>query len=37
MVFAMEVPYPVAMRKQVRGFVQIPLGNNLFVEASVEK
>ncbi|MGI4953127.1 MAG: ABC transporter substrate-binding protein [Janthinobacterium lividum] len=36
-IFAMEVPYPVAMRKQVRGFVQIPLGNNLFVEASVEK
>ncbi len=36
-VFAMEVPYPVAMRKAVKGFVQIPLGNNLFVEASVEK
>ena len=36
-VFAMEVPYPVAMRKTVKGFVQIPLGNNLFVETSVEK
>ncbi len=36
-VFAMEVPYPVALRKAVHGFVQIPLGNNLFVEASVEK
>ncbi len=36
-VFAMEVPYPVAMRKAVKGFVQIPLGNNLFVEAYVEK
>ena len=36
-VFAMEVPYPVALRKSVHGFVQIPLGNNLFVEASVEK
>ncbi len=36
-VFAMEVPYPVAMRKQVHGFVQIPLGNNLFVETSVDK
>ena len=36
-VFALEVPYPVAMRKAVKGFVQIPLGNNLFVEASVEK
>jgi len=36
-VFAMEVPYPVAMRKAVHGFVQIPLGNNMFVEASVDK
>ncbi len=36
-VFTMEVPYPVAMLKKVRGFVQIPLGNNLFVETSLEK
>jgi len=36
-VFAIEVPYPVAMRKAVKGFVQIPLGNNLFVETSIEK
>ena len=36
-VFAMEVPYPVAVRKVVKGFVQIPLGNNLFVETHVEK
>ena len=36
-VFAMEVPYPVAMRKAVHGFVQIPLGNNMFVETSVDK
>ena len=36
-VFALELPYPVAMRKAVKGFVQIPLGNNLFAEASVEK
>lgn len=35
--FAMEVPYPVAMRKAVHGFVQIPLGNNMFVETSVDK
>jgi peptide/nickel transport system substrate-binding protein len=32
-----ESPYPVAMRKSVKGFVQIPLGNNIFVGASVEK
>ena len=30
-VFAMEVPYPVAMTKKVHDFVQIPLGNNIFV------
>lgn len=35
--FAMEVPYPVAMLKKVQGFVQIPLGNNTFVETSLEK
>ena len=35
--FSMEVPYPVAMLKKVQGFVQIPLGNNMFVEASIEK
>ena len=32
-----ESPYPVAFRKSVKGFVQIPLGNNIFVGASVEK
>lgn len=32
-VFAMEVPYPVAMSKKVHDFVQIPLGNNIFVNA----
>ena len=31
-VFAMEVPYPVAMRKNVHDFVQIPLGNNIFLD-----
>ena len=25
-----ETPYPVALRKNVKGFVQIPLGNNIF-------
>ncbi len=29
-VFLYETPYPVAFRKNVKGFVQIPLGNNLF-------
>ena len=36
-VFLYETPYPVAFRKQAQGFVQIPLGNNLFEGASVEK
>jgi peptide/nickel transport system substrate-binding protein len=36
-VFGMEVPYPVAMRKPVKGFVQIPLGNNIFAETYIEK
>jgi peptide/nickel transport system substrate-binding protein len=29
-IFGYEVPYPVAMAKKVRDFIQIPLGNNLF-------
>jgi len=36
-VFAMDVPYPVAMRKVVKGFVQIPLGNNIFTNTYIEK
>ena len=36
-VFAMEVPYPVAMLKKVHGFVQIPLGNNIFTETYLDK
>ena len=32
-----ETPYPVAFRKNVTGFVQIPLGNNLFEGVSVNK
>lgn len=31
-IFAMEVPYPVAISKKVHDFVQIPLGNNIFVD-----
>jgi peptide/nickel transport system substrate-binding protein len=36
-IFGMEVPYPVAMRKVVKGFVQIPLGNNIFADTYIEK
>ena len=36
-VFTMEVPYPVAMLKKVKDFVQIPLGNNLFAATHLEK
>lgn len=36
-IFAMEVPYPVAMLKKVKDFVQIPLGNNIFVNTYIQK
>lgn len=36
-VYLYETPYPVALAKNVRGFVQIPLGNNIFAAASLEK
>jgi peptide/nickel transport system substrate-binding protein len=36
-VFLYESGYPVALRKNVKGFVQIPLGNNIFSGAYVEK
>src|SRR5215470_17707353 len=29
-IFLYQTPYPVALRKNVKGFVQIPLGNNIF-------
>ncbi len=35
-IFLLEIPYPIATRKTVKGFVQIPLGDNLFVETSKE-
>jgi peptide/nickel transport system substrate-binding protein len=35
-VFLLEIPYPIAARKEVKGFVQIPLGDNIFVETSKE-
>ena len=35
--FLYESPYPVALRKNVKGFVQIPLGNNIFAGAYLEQ
>ncbi|WP_284312310.1 ABC transporter substrate-binding protein [Labrys miyagiensis] len=32
-----ETPYPVTLKPTVKGFVQIPLGNNIFVGAHIEK
>ena len=31
-----ETPYPVAFRKNVKGFVQIPLGHNYFEGGNIE-
>jgi peptide/nickel transport system substrate-binding protein len=36
MVFLLETPYPVALTKKVRDFVQIPLGNYLFAGIHLE-
>ena len=36
-VFGLEVPYPVAMRRTVHDFVQIPLGNNIFLNTWIDK
>jgi peptide/nickel transport system substrate-binding protein len=35
--FLYETPYPVAWRRNAQGFVQIPLGNNLFEAAYVQR
>lgn len=32
-----ETPYPVALSKSVQGFIQIPLGNNIFRAAWLDK
>jgi peptide/nickel transport system substrate-binding protein len=32
-----ETPYPVALNKKVHGFLQIPLGNNIFSKAWLDK
>ncbi|HXQ42797.1 MAG TPA: ABC transporter substrate-binding protein [Candidatus Udaeobacter sp.] len=36
-IFLYQSPYPVALRKSVKGFNQIPLGNNIFSGAYIEK
>ena len=36
-VYLFETPYPVALTKNVKGFIQIPLGNNIFERTSIEK
>jgi len=37
MVYLYETPYPVALQSNVKGFYQIPLGNNIFAETYIEK
>ena len=37
MVFLVEAPYPVALNKKVKGFVQSPLGNYLFSGVHMER
>ncbi|PYE49929.1 ABC transporter substrate-binding protein [Deinococcus yavapaiensis] len=36
-VYLYETPYPVALAKNVKGFVQIPLGNNIFAATYLDK
>ena len=36
-IFLYQSPYPVALKKSVKGFNQIPLGNNIFSGAYIEK
>jgi peptide/nickel transport system substrate-binding protein len=37
MVYLYETPYPVALQSNVKGFYQIPLGNNIFARTYIEK
>lgn len=37
MVYLYESPYPVALSTKTKGFIQIPLGNNIFRSAYLEK
>jgi peptide/nickel transport system substrate-binding protein len=36
-IYLYETPYPVALQANVKGFYQIPLGNNIFAETYIEK
>jgi peptide/nickel transport system substrate-binding protein len=36
-IYLYETPYPVALQSNVKGFFQIPLGNNIFAETYIEK
>ena len=36
-VYLYETPYPVALQANVKGFYQIPLGNNIFARTYIEK
>jgi peptide/nickel transport system substrate-binding protein len=36
-IFLYETPYPVALRNNVKGFFQIPLGQNIFTNVYLEK
>ena len=35
--FLYETPYAVGLRKSVQGYVQIPLGNNVFLRTHIER
>ena len=35
-IFLYETPYPVALAARVKDFNQIPLGNNIFINAHIE-
>jgi peptide/nickel transport system substrate-binding protein len=37
MAYLYETPYPVALQANIKGFYQIPLGNNIFAETYIEK
>ena len=36
-IFLYETPYPVALRTNVQGFYQLPLGQNIFTNAYIEQ
>jgi len=36
-IYLYQTPYPVALQSDVKGFYQIPLGNNIFAETWIEK